>query len=219
MANPTVIEGASLGYQDPSGNFIPVSAAHPLPVTAAGGGSGDVVGPVSATDGAVAVFDGTSGKLLKNGATPNIGAAGGTSLGLSGALTAGGLASFTAVNPTVAFGAGNGAAAGARWNPWTATNYNWQIDNGITSSGTLNIAPSTAVGGNTYTTPEVIIATTGVTLLHNLSGTSLSMSGAGTFGTDVESTTVGSGFIVKSPNGTRYRLGVSDVGVVTATAV
>jgi len=32
-----------------------------------GGGSGDVVGPASATDGAVALFDGTTGKLLKNG--------------------------------------------------------------------------------------------------------------------------------------------------------
>lgn len=30
-------------------------------------GTGDVVGPASATDGAVALFDGTTGKLLKNG--------------------------------------------------------------------------------------------------------------------------------------------------------
>ena len=33
----------------------------------AAGGGGDVVGPASATDGAVALFDGTTGKLLKNG--------------------------------------------------------------------------------------------------------------------------------------------------------
>src|SRR5438132_14388264 len=32
-----------------------------------GGGSGDVVGPSSATDGHLAVFDGTDGKLLKDG--------------------------------------------------------------------------------------------------------------------------------------------------------
>lgn len=32
-----------------------------------GGGTGDVVGPSSATDGAVALFDGTTGKLLKDG--------------------------------------------------------------------------------------------------------------------------------------------------------
>lgn len=34
-----------------------------------GGGSGDVVGPASATNDAVALFDGTTGKLLKNGVT------------------------------------------------------------------------------------------------------------------------------------------------------
>lgn len=41
---------------------------------AGGGGSGDVVGPTSATDSVVAQFDGTTGKLLKNStvATANI---------------------------------------------------------------------------------------------------------------------------------------------------
>jgi hypothetical protein len=34
------------------------------------GGSGDVVGPASATDGAFALFDTTTGKLLKNGSVP-----------------------------------------------------------------------------------------------------------------------------------------------------
>jgi hypothetical protein len=34
------------------------------------GASGDVVGPASATDNAVAIFDGTTGKLLKNGVAP-----------------------------------------------------------------------------------------------------------------------------------------------------
>ena len=38
-------------------------------VIAGGGGSGDVVGPASATDGAVALFDGATGKLLKVGGT------------------------------------------------------------------------------------------------------------------------------------------------------
>lgn len=37
-------------------------------VTSGGSGSGDVVGPASATADAVALFDGTTGKLLKNGA-------------------------------------------------------------------------------------------------------------------------------------------------------
>lgn len=37
--------------------------------TASGGGSGDVVGPASATDNAIARYDGTTGKLLQNSAT------------------------------------------------------------------------------------------------------------------------------------------------------
>ena len=35
-----------------------------------GGGSGDVVGPASATDGNLVVFDGTTGKLIKDGGAP-----------------------------------------------------------------------------------------------------------------------------------------------------
>lgn len=36
-----------------------------------GGGAGDVVGPASATNNALAIFDGTTGKLLKNGGASN----------------------------------------------------------------------------------------------------------------------------------------------------
>jgi hypothetical protein len=49
-----------------------------------GGGSGDVVGPASATNGAFALFDTTTGKLLKNGSVPggaatlNVGTTAGT---------------------------------------------------------------------------------------------------------------------------------------------
>ena len=44
----------------------------------AGSGSGDVVGPGSAVDGNMAVFDGTTGKLIKDGGAP--GGAGTSSL-------------------------------------------------------------------------------------------------------------------------------------------
>jgi hypothetical protein len=49
-----------------------------------GGGGGDVVGPASATNGAFALFDTTTGKLLKNGSVPggaatlNVGTSAGT---------------------------------------------------------------------------------------------------------------------------------------------
>lgn len=51
-----------------------------------GGGSGDVVGPASATADAPAVFNGTTGKLLKVGAFPVLSVA-----GLTGAITGSGL--------------------------------------------------------------------------------------------------------------------------------
>ena len=38
-------------------------------------GAGDVVGPVGATDGHLAVFDGATGKLLKDGGAPSSGGA------------------------------------------------------------------------------------------------------------------------------------------------
>ena len=37
-----------------------------------GGGSGDVVGPASAVDGHVALFDGATGKLIKDGGLPAV---------------------------------------------------------------------------------------------------------------------------------------------------
>ena len=61
------------------------AATDTVTITAAGGGgSGDVVGPASATNGAFALFDTTTGKLLKNGSIPggaatlNVGTTAGT---------------------------------------------------------------------------------------------------------------------------------------------
>jgi len=56
-----------------SGSTIAGTAFNDLPFEPGGGGSGsgDVVGPVSSTDGRAALFDGTTGKLLKqSAATP-----------------------------------------------------------------------------------------------------------------------------------------------------
>jgi hypothetical protein len=50
-----------------SGQVLQTDGAGTLSWATSGGGSGDVVGPASATDSAIALFDGTTGKLLKNG--------------------------------------------------------------------------------------------------------------------------------------------------------
>jgi hypothetical protein len=67
--------GTSILYGNGSGGFSNVTigtglsfAAGTLSATGGGGGSGDVVGPASATDNAVARFDGTTGKLIQNSA-------------------------------------------------------------------------------------------------------------------------------------------------------
>lgn len=52
-----------------------------------GGGTGNVVGPASSTDGAVALYDGTTGKLLKDGLAPSM-TIGGASTPLGGTVTA-----------------------------------------------------------------------------------------------------------------------------------
>jgi hypothetical protein len=54
-------ESITLIYDNTSSRWRDIQQA-----AGGGGGSGDVVGPASATDGAIAVFDSTTGKLLQN---------------------------------------------------------------------------------------------------------------------------------------------------------
>lgn len=49
-----------------SGIFVRINSSTVGPLAAGGGGGGDVFGPSSATDGVPALFDTTTGKLLKN---------------------------------------------------------------------------------------------------------------------------------------------------------
>lgn len=92
-------------------------------VTVTSGGSGDVVGPASATSDVPALFDGTTGKLIKNSTptgtgnpvmqtsptliSPNIGEATGTSLNTSSSIAAG-----AGGNGQVNLAAGNGSGSG-----------------------------------------------------------------------------------------------------------
>lgn len=58
----------------PTAGQVPIAdgstTAHWGTPVGGGGGSGDVVGPASATSGHVALFDGTTGKLLKDAGAP-----------------------------------------------------------------------------------------------------------------------------------------------------
>jgi hypothetical protein len=70
----------------------------------AGSGSGDVVGPASAVDSGVALFDGTTGKLIKDGGvlgTAAFTATGDYATAAQGALADTALQSFTETDPVV----------------------------------------------------------------------------------------------------------------------
>lgn len=68
------------------------------------GASGDVVGPGSATDSALAAFDGTTGKLIKQAATVTVaqGGTGGTSFTANNVLLGNGTSAFQVVAPGTA---------------------------------------------------------------------------------------------------------------------
>jgi hypothetical protein len=65
------------------------------------GAAGDVVGPASATDGALAAFDGTTGKLIKQAATVTVaqGGTGATSLTANNVLLGNGTSALQVVAP------------------------------------------------------------------------------------------------------------------------
>lgn len=97
------------------------------------GASGDVVGPASATDGNLAAFDGTTGKLIKQAATVTV-AQGGT-----------GAASFTANNVLL----GNGTSAFQVVAPGTSGNV--LTSNGTTWASSTPAAGFSASADNTFT--------------------------------------------------------------------
>lgn len=65
------------------------------------GASGDVVGPASATDGNLAAFDGTTGKLIKQASTVSVaqGGTGATSLTANNVLLGNGTSALQVVAP------------------------------------------------------------------------------------------------------------------------
>jgi hypothetical protein len=79
-AEKTIIgntSGTNTGDQVGDGTTITGTgtAGDPFVASASGSGSGDVVGPAGATDGHLAVFDGATGKLLRDGGTVPTGGA------------------------------------------------------------------------------------------------------------------------------------------------
>lgn len=88
-------------------------------LSATGGGSGDVVGPASSTDTAVVVFDGTTGKLVKN-----------STLLYSGAGSLTGLAQVQPTNSILAGTTGSTATTSSTALLFGASSAQYQVSNG-----------------------------------------------------------------------------------------
>lgn len=158
------IEGVAVKDLDSGDDYEFVSAA--WTVKAGGGGGGDVVGPASSTDSHVALFDGVTGKLLKDGGALAAVATSGDAEDVTYDNTASGLTAtdVQAAIDEIAAGGGGGLT---NWTEGvnsstpnatvpvvslTATNAATNVDAAITAKGTgatvAQVADNSTTGGN-----------------------------------------------------------------------
>ena len=122
-------------------------------VVSGGGLSGDVVGPASATDTAIATFDGATGKLIKNNASTTIASNIITALGFSGPLngTVGATTPTTGVFTTVQSTITTGTAPLTVASTTNVANLNASSLSGATFAAPGSIGSTTA-GSGAFTT-------------------------------------------------------------------
>jgi hypothetical protein len=85
--------------------------------------------------------------------------------------------------------------------------------------GTANWGLYVATTARNFMAGDLTVASIGSTTPGTGAFTTLSATGAITAATDVESTTIGSGFIVKSPDGTRWRITIDNAGALVTTSI
>lgn len=166
VTNTGTAEAAILNFTIPRGDKGDTGNTGPAGPTGPQGppGPGDVNGPASATNNAVALFDGTTGKLLKDGgllgtmasqAANNVNITGGSIAGITDLAVADG-------------GTGASSASAARSNLGAAAS-------GVITSSGLTMTTSRLLGRTTASTGAVEEITVGSGL--SLSGGTLSASG------------------------------------------
>ena len=186
-----------------------------------GGGSGDVVGPSSATDNAFARFDGTTGKLIQNSTGATLSDTGGAtftgSVDVAGTSTAGSNIKLyeDTDNGTnyVSFKAPDTIASNVTWTLPSADGTSNQV---LTTNGTGTLSWSTASGSSQwttsgsniyYTTGNVGIGTAtptfaaggGLQVKHS-SFASVRVTGGSNTGLDISQTTSGPAYVYLRDN-------------------
>jgi hypothetical protein len=134
-----------------SGQFLKTLGASANPQWDTPSGSGDVAGPSSATDGHVALFDGTTGKLIKDGGTPGSGDVVGPSSAVDGHL-----AVFDSTTGKLIKDGGAVPTAGRNTNdPLTSAYFKDDFQTGGTGTGAIGeFGWRINSGGTTYIVSE-----------------------------------------------------------------
>jgi hypothetical protein len=143
----TIVSGEKCLTAWSGADFVKVATSTALP--------GDVVGPASATDSALAAFDGTTGKLIKQAATVTVaqGGTGATSLTANNVLLGNGTSALQVVAPGT-----NGNVLTSNGTTWASSTPSAQAYPGAgmavstgTAWGTSKTTPSGDVVGTTDT--------------------------------------------------------------------
>ena len=192
-----ITNGQTLVWSDTLQRFEPGTAG-------GGSGSGDVVGPASATDNAIARYDGTTGKLIQNSSATI--ADDGTLNATS--VSAGGSA-FTSININGTNGNGHVHLKHQASDPSSQAssstifadsngNLAW-LNDGLSK---ITIDGDGVTAARSYTLPDAS-GTVALTVQAN----------------DIEITDTTKGIILKSADGTRWRIGITNGGALTAVSL